>query len=105
MVIHARVRVEPKQKNCWHRKVFHVDNITDMVTSNFQNHPSRQYLLSLPGRYYDAMEDRAKNKPERSHMEKKNRHNLDMIQDLLDNGMWDVGWEDKGCTNWFFFSG
>ena len=89
MVIHMRVEPDmAKQKNCWNKKVFYVDNITDMVYKHFPEPPVKTVLIVFARSLLDAMEDHAKTKPERNHHEMVNRHNLDMIQDLLENGMW-----------------
>jgi len=59
-----------------------------MVYKQFPEPPIKTVLLVFARSLLDAMEDRAKAKRKRSHMKKGNRHNLDMIQDLLDNDMW-----------------
>ena len=89
MVIHMRVEPDmAQQRVCSHKKLYYVDNITDMVHKQFPEPPVKTVLIVFARSLLDAMEDHAKTKPERNHMEKINRHNLDMIEDLLENGMW-----------------
>eukprot|EP00979_Chaetoceros_neogracilis_P009572 scaffold2184_cov266-Chaetoceros_neogracile.AAC.31 len=90
MVIHMRVEPDMnKQMNCGHKKVWYVDNITDMVYKQYPKPPVQTVLLVFARALIEAMEIDAK-KSERglSHHQKVNRHNLNEINDLLDNGMW-----------------
>ena len=89
MVIHLRVEPDmTKQRNCWLRKVYYVDNITDMVYREFPEPPVQTVLIVFARALIENTEKIAQNKKRKNHHDNVNRHNLDKINDLVRNGMW-----------------
>ena len=88
MVMHMRVEPDMlQQRTCVDKKVWHVDNITDMVYKQFPEPPVKTVIVFARA-LIETMEAHTKAKETRSEIEVVNRHNLDSIQDLLENGMW-----------------
>lgn len=94
MVIHARVEPDmARQQVCTDKKVYYMDNITDMIYKQFPEPPVETVLLVFARALLERMEDKAKKKTDDgkalSSLEKVNRHNLQSIHHLIENGMWD----------------
>jgi len=89
MVMHLRVEPDmTKQQTCWFRKVYYVDNITDMVYREFPEPPVQTVLIVFARSLMERQEKIASHKGKQGHLDDINRHNLEKINDLLRNGMW-----------------
>jgi len=90
MVIHARLEPDmARQQMCNDKKVYFMDNITDMIYRQYPEPPVETVLLVFARALLEKMEDRAQEKrARRNHHDKVNKHNLDLINNLLENGMW-----------------
>jgi len=90
MVIHMRVEPDmARQMNCGDKKVWYVDNITDMIYKEYPEPPVQTVLIVFARALIEDLEEQAKtSRREINHHQKVNRHNLNKIKDLLDNGMW-----------------
>ena len=90
MVIHARVEPDmARQQVCVDKKVYFMDNITDMIYRKFPEPPVETVLIVFARALLERMEQIAQRKRRRrKHIEKVNRYNLETINDLIKNGMW-----------------
>lgn len=90
MVIHARVEPDmARQQVCTDKKVYFMDNITDMIYRQFPEPPVETVLIVFARSLLERMEENAQRKRRgRNHLDKVNKHNLDSIHNLLENGMW-----------------
>jgi hypothetical protein len=91
MVIHARVEPDmARQQVCTDKKVYFMDNITDMIYQQFPEPPVETVLIVFARALLERTESRAQQKRRgRDHLDRVNKQNLDSINNLLENGMWD----------------